>query len=199
MSEGPPFAVAVAVGVGLLAGTSAWQLARSSFSADVRTICDAEVRSGHTMADGMSTVTAWVRARLTTPDGNRLYSWLADAEITARAERLRRESLALGIDRCPLVFAYQRLAADAEFRADVEHLCSQLTFPDFADLDDEARLASLEAWLDASAQSPRAGELRVRLADAGPSERAGVLRAAATEAQLLSCDLAKIFSVQRSE
>ena len=189
-------AVAAALGVGLLAGTSLWQLARSSYYTDVKTICDAEDRSGHTMAEGMSAVSAWVRATLTTSDGNLLYSSLADVEITGRGERLRREATALGIDRCPLVSAYERLAADGEYRGDVEHLCSRTTFPDFADLDDEARLSSLAAWIDGAAKSPRTRDLAGRLRDAPTAERADVLRAAATESKLLSCDLAKVFSVR---
>jgi hypothetical protein len=199
MSAIQPVAAASAIGVALLAATSVWQLARSSYTADVRTICEAEDRSGHAMAEGLSTVTAWIRARLTTSDGNLFYSSLADAEVTHRAERLRREAMALGIERCPMVSAYERLAADAEYRADVEHLCSRVTFPDFADLDDEARLSSMEAWIEGAAKSPRAGELARRLRDAPAAERADVLRAAARQSQLLSCDLAKVFSVPRPE
>ena len=174
------------------------RLIGSTYSTDIRTICAAEERSGHAMRDGMAAVSEWVHANLKTPEGNLFYSSLADTEIDRRADRLRREASALHIPSCPMLDAYDRLAVDARHRGDMERMCSWVTFPGFAELDDDARIARLEDWIDSDARSPRTKELAEPLRLADPAERAEVLRAAARQSGLLSCDLAKTLGVPRA-
>jgi hypothetical protein len=186
-----------AIGVALLGATVAWRLATSTYGADLRTICDAEPRSGHSLEEGMSTLAVWLRANLRTPEGNLLVSSLADTDVAARADRLRREAQSLGVSRCDLAGSYERLAEDARYRSDVQHLCSAVTFPGFAELDDEARLDRLEDWIDARAASPLTKRLGDPLRGADVADRAEVLWAAARRAGLLSCDNAKSLGAPR--
>jgi hypothetical protein len=185
----------VVLGVALLGGVVTWKLSGSTYTGDVTTICEAEARSGSLLGKDMSAVTQWVRAHLTTADGNRFFSSLRDAEIGARAERLRGEASTLRIGSCPMVRSYERLAAEAEYRGDLQRLCSAATFPDLAELDDGARLSRVEDWIDGQAASPRAKQLGGTLRRMPPEERAGVLRAAARQIDVYSCGLAKVLDL----
>jgi hypothetical protein len=176
----------------LLAAVIAWRLAGGRYPADVETICAAEIRSGFTLRQDMPALGEWVRAHLATPEGNELCAALGDAPFFDRAARLRSEARTLGLAACPLARSYEQLAAEGDARADMQRLCSYVTFPGIEQLDDEARLELVESWIERDAASPGTRALAdpLRRADT-PLDRARLLRAHAGEIGVLSCDLAK--------
>jgi hypothetical protein len=188
-----PIAAWAAIGVSLVAGVGAWKLTVSNYAADVQTICKAEHESGFAIEKETSRVTEWVRAHLTTPEGNELFSDVANAQVIDRAGKLRRETSAQRIRDCPIIDAYERLAAMNAYRADLQKICSTLTFPDLEEQDDDARLARLRDLVDAQAKSPRTRELIEPLRRAAAGARGRLLRSAAAEVDIYRCDVAKAF------
>jgi hypothetical protein len=179
------------IGVVLVGGVIAWKLLGSSYKGDVETICNAEKGSGFTIQKDASKVTQYVRAHLATPEGNQLYSTLSEAKLHDRAKRLRSEAESLKIDACPAVTSYEQVAADGDYRADLQRLCSSTTFSKLGELDDAERLAKLEDWIDKEARSPRTKELADPLRQGGGAERAKLLRETASKVDVFSCDVAK--------
>jgi hypothetical protein len=180
------------VGVVLVGGVVGWKLIGSSYKGDVETICNAEKNSGFTMQKDMSKVTQYVRAHLETPEGNQLYSALTDAKLLDRAKRLQTEANAQKLGACPSVAAYQQIAAEGEYRSDLQRLCSSMTFPKLGELDDDGRLSKLEEWIDQHARSPRTKELGEPLRQGAAADRAKLLRDSASKMDVFSCDVAKI-------
>jgi hypothetical protein len=190
-------AITAALGAVLLAGVVAWKLIGSTYAADLRTLCDAERQSAHTLETDMPQVSRWVRAHLKTPEGNRLFWELRNGELPSRAKRLRTEASAVGIVTCPTVRSYLDLAALAEYRRDVQRICSSVTFPGFADLDDDSRLGALEDWIETHAATERTKSLADPLRRAPSPQRPAILSAAAHEAGVFSCDVAKVLDLPR--
>jgi hypothetical protein len=188
-----PIAGWAAIGASLVAGVGAWKLTVSNYAADVQTICKAEHESGFAIEKEMSRVMEWVRAHLTTPEGNKLFSDIANAQVIDRAGKLRRESSAQRIAVCPMVDAYERLAAMNAYRADLQKICSTLTLPDLEDQDDDTRLARLQDLVDTQAKSPRTRELIEPLRRAAAGARGRLLRGAAADVDVHPCDVAKAF------
>jgi hypothetical protein len=179
-------------GVVLVGGVVAWKLVGTSYKRDVGTICNGEQSSGFTMDKESSKVSAWIRDHLGTPQGNELYSALSDARGADRPKKLQDEADKVGITPCPMVQSYQQLAAQAEYRGDLQKLCSTLTFPKLLASDDPTRLGLIEDWIDKNAKSPRTKELAEPLRQAQPgTERAHVLREAAAKLDVLACENAK--------
>jgi hypothetical protein len=175
----------------MLAGVVAWRLFGSTYHADIETICDAETRSGFALPHEWPELTAWVRAHLATPEGNQFYSSLGDVRVEDRARRLSDEAVASRVASCPMVGSYDKLAADAEYRRDLQRVCSRGTLPDLADLDDSARLEAIAQFIDANAKSSRTRDLAERLREAGnPVDRARILRQAAHATDVFTCDVA---------
>jgi hypothetical protein len=180
------------IGVVLFGAIVVWKLWGSSYAGDVRAICDAEKGSGFTIAKDAPKVTQWIRANLDTPEGNTFYSTLNDTRLAERGKRLQAEADSLKLPACPLVAAYERLDAEAEYRADLQHICSSLTFPKLAELDDDGRLAAVEDWIDKLAKSPRTKELGAALRSAPAAARPKVLRDTGTDLDVFSCETARI-------
>jgi hypothetical protein len=132
-----------------------------------------------------------VRGNLETPEGNTFFSTLGDMRLSERAKRLQTESQAVKLTACPLVSAYEALLAEGEYRTDLQHLCSNLTFPNLAELDDDGRIARIEDWLDKQAKSPRTKELADPLRTASPPARAKLLRDTTVGMDVFTCDTAK--------
>jgi hypothetical protein len=180
------------VGVALLGGIIGWKLLGSSYGSDVATICNAEKASGLTIEKDMAKVTQWVRAHLETPEGNEFFTSLGDLRVAERAKRLQAEATTSRVGSCPMVASYEQVAAEGGYRSDLQHLCSNAAFPRLIELDDEARLARLEEWIDAQAKSPRTKELAEPLRRAATgAERAKLLRDAAGKMDVYSCDAAR--------
>jgi hypothetical protein len=175
----------------LVFGVIGWKLLGSTYKGDVRTICDGETDSGYTLEKDMSKVTAYVRQHLATPEGNTFYSALSDAKLIERAKRLKSEASTLGIGSCPMVAAFEKAAAEGDYRGDLQHLCSNVAFSHLAEQDDAARLQRLEDWIDQGAKSPRTKDLAEPLRQGAPADRAKVLRDAAAKVDIFSCELAK--------
>jgi hypothetical protein len=92
----------------------------------------------------------------------------------------------------PTAESYESLAIEADYRADLQHLCSYVTFPDLAHGDDAARLSALEDWIEGQAKNPRTRALAGSLRSAEtPAERARVLREASRAVGIFTCDVAK--------
>lgn len=176
----------------LVGGIVAWKLIGTSYKHDVETICNAEKGSGLTVEHDMSKLTQWVRDHLGTPEGNELYSTLTDTKVSERPKRLQDAADKEHVSPCPIIASYQQVAARGDQRSDVQHLCSDLTFPKLATSDDATRLTMLEQWIDSSAKSPRTKDLGAALKNAatGP-ERAKVLTDAANGFDIFSCVNAK--------
>ncbi len=121
------------IGVLALGGVVVWKLWGSNDKGDIHTLCNAEKGSGLTLAKDMPKVVQWLRENLETPEGNTFFSSLTDAKLTERGKKLQSESEAVGLPACPTVAAYERLGAQAEYRADLQHLCSSLTLPKLAE------------------------------------------------------------------
>lgn len=179
------------IGVLLVGGVVAWKLLGSSYKSDVETICNAEKGSGFTIEHDPSKVTQWVRAHLATPEGNELYSGLGEMKVHDRGKRLQSTADELKVGACPAVASYEKVAADGDYKTDLQRLCSNVTFPKLAELDDAARLAALEEWIDKNAKSPRTKELADPLRQGGPPERAKLLRDTANKENVYTCDVAK--------
>jgi hypothetical protein len=179
------------VGAVLVVGVVAWKLLGSSYKGDVETICNGETASGFTLEHDTSKVTAYIRQHLDTPEGNELFSTMSDAKLAEKAKHLQSESSKVGVRSCPLVEAYEKLSAEGEYRADVQHLCSNSGFPHLGEVDDAARLQRLEDWIDQAARSPRTKELAEPLRQGSPADRAKLLRETAAKVNVFSCDLAK--------
>ena len=187
------------VGAVLLGGVVVWRLWGSTYKGDVKTICNAERGSGFTIDKDMPKVTQWIRANLETPEGNTLFSTLTDTRLTERGKKLQAEATALKLAACPMVSAYDRLAAEGEYRTDLQHLCSSLTFPRLAELDDDERLAKIEDYIDKQAKSPRTKELAEPLRSAPAAGRAKVLRDIAMAMDVFSCETARTLDTPQAE
>lgn len=182
-----------ALGAVLVASVVAWKLARSSYRADVDAICQGESLAGFPVRRDMAGVSERIRARLATPEGNVLFSRLRDAPLGARAERLRAAATATGLRRCPMADTFDQLAAEAEYRSEVQQLCSYVTFPGLQDMGDPARVRTLGAWIGQSARTERMGELAAILRPMETSaDAAKALRDAAAEIDVFTCDTAKV-------
>ena len=175
----------------LVFGVIAWKLLATSYKGDVQTICNAETESGFTLDKDSSKVTTYVKQHLGTPEGNQFFATLSDAKLGDRAKRLQSEATTLGIGSCPVVAAYEKLNAAGEYRADLQHLCSNVAFSHLAEVDDAARLQRLEDWIAQGARSPRTKELAEPLRQGTPADRAKLLRDAASKMDVFSCELAK--------
>jgi hypothetical protein len=181
------------MGAALVASVLVWKLAASTYRADIAVICGGERIAGLPVRGDMAGVSEQIRARLATPEGNRLFSDLRDLPIGARAERLRAQATATHLRSCPMADTYQELAAEAEYRSDVQQLCSYVTFPGLQELDDRSRIQALTAWIREAARSDRTSELQTILRRASASsEAAKALRAAAAEIGVFTCDTAKV-------
>src|SRR5580698_3177306 len=193
MRREPRIAAVVLAGLLLVGAVVAWRLTGVTARGDVETICRAELRSGLTLARDMPALTEWLRGHLATPEGNALLSSLGDAPVADRAPRLRSAAAALDLGECPMAQSYEALVTDGDYRADLQRLCSQLTFPDLAAGDDATRLATLEAWIAGEAANARTRALAGPLRDAPtPADRARVLREASRAIDIFSCDVAKV-------
>jgi hypothetical protein len=193
MRPEPRIAAVGLAGLLLVGAVVAWRLTGVTVRGDVETICRAELRSGLTLARDMPALTEWLRGHLGTPEGNAILSRLGDAPMPDRAPRLRSAAAALGLGECPMAQSYETLVADGDYRADLQRLCSQLTFPDLAAVDDPSRLAALEGWIASDAANARTKALAGPLRDAEtPAERARVLRQASRAIDIFTCDVAKI-------
>jgi hypothetical protein len=176
----------------LVFGVIGWKLLVTTYKGDVQTICEGETASGFTLEKDTSKVTAYVRGHLATPEGNTFFSSLSEAKLAERAKRLKSEASTLGIGSCPMAAAFEKAAAEGDYRGDVQHLCSSVAFGHLAEQDDAARLQRLEDWIDQGAKSPRTKELAEPLRQgATPADRAKVLRDAAAKVDIFNCDLAK--------
>ncbi|HEY6458665.1 MAG TPA: AgmX/PglI C-terminal domain-containing protein [Polyangiaceae bacterium] len=181
----------VVLGVVLVGGVAAWKILGSSYKGDIETICNSEAGSGFTMGKDTSKVTTYIRAHLATPEGNTFFSSLSDARLMDRANQLKLEAGKLHLGSCPLVASLERMAAEGEYRSDVQHLCSNITFPTLGQQEDAGRVQMLEDWIDKSAKSPRTKELGAALRQGGPADRATLLRTTAGSLDIFTCDLAK--------
>jgi hypothetical protein len=187
------------VGALLLGGVVVWRLWGSSYKGDVRTICNAEKGSGFTIDKDMPKVTQWIRSNLETPEGNTLFSTLTDTRLTERGKKLQGEATAVNVAACPMVSSYERLAAEGEYRTDLQRLCSSLTFPRLSDMVDDERLAKIEDFIDKQAKSPRTKELAEPLRSAPAAGRAKVLRDATQAMDVFSCETAKTLDTPQAE
>jgi hypothetical protein len=170
-----------------------WRLVSATVRHDLVTICDAEVESGGSLRRGLAGVSEWTRDRLRTPEGQRLFASLRDSPMAERAALLADRARAEGIASCPVAETYAALAREAAYRVDMQGLCSYVTFPGFADLDEASRVAAIEAWVRERGTSPRTDALvRALRAASSAGERALALRLAAAEIDVLTCDIAGV-------
>lgn len=176
----------------VLGGVIAWKLVGTSYRHDLETICNSEKGSGYSLDHDSSKVAQWAREHLGTPEGNELYSGLTETRVADRPKKLQDAADKAGVSPCPAVASYQKLATTAEARSDLQHLCSELSFPKLLATDDGGRLAMLQTWVDQNARSPRSKELMAALTQApAGAERAKVLADAAGKFDVFSCVNAK--------
>jgi hypothetical protein len=178
-------------GLLLVGSVIAWRLLGVSFRADIETICNGEKSSGYTAEKDMAKVTQWVRDHLGTPEGNQFYSAMNEAKLPERAKLLQSKVSEVKVDPCPMVTSLQQVAAEGEYRVDLQHLCSRVTFPKLDEMDDDARIAWLLDWVDRQARSPRTKELADPLKQAAPADRAKILSDAAAKEDVFSCETSK--------
>ncbi len=152
------------------------------------------------MSADMARVTQWIYGRLRTPRGGQLFARLRDEPLGARAAELRARAREVALDACPMVRSYESMDDEARHRTDVQHLCSRLTFPGLADLPPGERVQLLEEWIDAEAATAETRALASPLwqAEAGP-QQASLLRRAAFDAGVLTCDVARAFEVSSQD
>jgi hypothetical protein len=181
---------AATLGFALVGSVVSWMLFASTYARDVDTICNAEVASGFQLDRDMARVTQWIRERLATRQGGALFALLRDEPVRRRGHDLRAEAAALALKACPLAQSYDEQWAQAEYRADLQRLCSRYTFPGIADLAPAARVQRLAEWLDTEAGTAKARALAspLRFVSTG-REGVSLLREAATQADLPTCDV----------
>jgi hypothetical protein len=182
---------AAALGIALVGTVVSWKLLASTYAADVTTICNVEITSGLLLDREMAKVTEWVRGRLTTRQGQELFASLRDEPFGDRASDLRAEAHASAFGTCPLAQSYEELQRQAEYRTDLQHLCSRFTFPGLGELAPRERVQRLAEWIDTEATTARARVLASPLRSAKTAgDSRSLLAQAAAEANLLSCDVA---------
>lgn len=183
-------------GLILVGSVVAWRLLGVSYRADVETICNGEKGSGYTAQKDMAKVTQWVRDHLGTPEGNRFYSALNDSKMHERARTLQSTASEVKVAPCPMVASFEQVAADGDYRTDLQHLCSRLTFPKLDESDDDERLSRLLEWIDQKAISPRTKELTDPLEQAAsPADRAKLLSDAGLKMDVFSCETSKTLNL----
>lgn len=188
------------VGAILVGGVIAWKLLGTSYTRDVQAICGAEKLSGHPADTEASKMSSWLRDHLGTPEGNELFSSIADAKVSDRAKVLQDGADKAHVTPCPLVQTYQRLSAEADYRVDLQRLCSTFTFPKLLASDEATRLQMLEGWIASNAVSPRTKDLADPLRQAATgADRAKVLRDEATKVDVFSCENAKTLETPTPE
>jgi len=183
-------------GLLLVGSVIAWRLLGVSFRADIETICNGEKSSGYTAEKDMVKVTQWVRDHLGTPEGNQFYSTMSDVKMAERAKLLQSKAAEVKVDPCPMVPSLLQVAAEGEYRADLQHLCSRLTFPKLDEMDDDTRAAKLLEWIDQQAKSPRTKELADPIKQAAtPADRGRILSEAAGKVDVFSCETSKTLNL----
>jgi hypothetical protein len=184
------------LGMGLLAGALVGKLLGASYDQDVETLCNAERASGFTLSGDAAGVTTWLQEHLTTPEGHRLLASLRDMPLPERSRWLEERAGEAGRSSCPMVQTYDDLSRLWDARRDLQSLCSTLTFPEIATLDGDARLELIDEWIETRGEAPILRSLPSRLRQSPtPADRAEVLRDAASDVGVLSCDVAKILAV----
>ncbi|MGH7297411.1 MAG: hypothetical protein ACRELB_20915, partial [Polyangiaceae bacterium] len=151
------------VGAVLVGSVIVWKLLASSYKGDIEIICNSEAGSGFSMDKDASKVTAYIREHLATPEGNTFYSTLSDTRLGERAKKLEAAASEAHAGACPLVASFEKMTAAGEYRADIVHMCSGMSFPHLAEQDDATRMRSIEDWIDSKAKSPRTKELAAQL------------------------------------
>jgi hypothetical protein len=185
--------LAGALGCALLVAVVAARLCASGERADVALLCDGEARSGLAVRSDLAGVSRWIRAHLRTVPVERAFAAVRDSPLDERSGRLRALARGAGLRGCPLADTFDALANEAAYRGELQTLCSYVTFPGLAELDDAARVEALEAWIRESASTPRMRALAAPLAEAPPRQRAALLKAVAREVDVWTCDVAKVF------
>jgi hypothetical protein len=98
-----------------------------------------------------------------------------------------------------MVAAYEALAAEGEYRGDLQRLCSGATFPRLVELDDEARFGKILDFADRLAKSPRTKELAGVLGQAAAADRGKILRDAGAKVDVFSCEVGKILESPQAQ
>jgi hypothetical protein len=169
------------------------KLLGATYARDVATLCNAESASGFSVWKNAARVTTWAQERLQTGEGGRLLASLRDLPLDERAQRLERESRAVGLSTCPMIRVYDELYGRWRAKQELQHLCSATTFPDLDKLDVPERLQLLEEWLMLNASTAEARWLGSRLSHAETAAAAAeLLRDAANDSDILTCDVAKV-------
>ncbi len=189
-------AFAGTLGIFLVGVIVVGKLLGATYAHDVATLCNAESTSGFLVGKNAARVTMWAQEHLQTGDGGRLLSALRDLPLDQRAKCLERESQAVGLSTCPMVRAYEELYDRWRVKQELQHLCSITTFPDLDKLDIPERLQLVEEWLTLNASTVEARLLGSRLSRAETAAAgAELLRDAASDAGILTCDVAKVLAV----
>jgi hypothetical protein len=182
-----------AFGSALLCAVVVVQLCASSERADVALLCDGERRSGLLLRGDLGRVDEWIRAHLRVPRINRAFAAVRDAPLGERGTRVRALARAAGqATSCPLADALDAMADEAVVRAELQAVCSYVTFPGLADLDEAERGAVVGAWLGEHATAPRMRVLAAAFTEARALDRARLLKDVAHEADVWTCDVGKL-------
>jgi|HubBroStandDraft_6_1064221.scaffolds.fasta_scaffold327227_1 hypothetical protein len=172
------------------------KLLGATVARDVETLCNAESASGFAVHKNAARVTAWTQDHLETGEGGRLLASLRDLPLDERAPWLQQRSRAAGISSCPMVSVYDELYRQWRSKQELQHLCSAATFPDLDKLDDAERLQAIEEWLTLHASMVDSRRLGSRLSGVDSAAAAAeLMRDAANDVGLLSCDVARILTV----
>jgi hypothetical protein len=183
------------LGVAFVIAVAGAKVASARLQSDLELTCNAPEASGLIFAKDAGRLTQWIRDRLSTPQGGRLFASLRDLPLEARASTLRSGARAAGLSTCPMADAYEEAARQAVARRDVQKLCSTYTFPGLSRLQEALRLQMIEEWIS---EQPTDGVVRALAeplwgADNGRA-RADLLRDAAYGLDLYSCDVARVMA-----
>jgi hypothetical protein len=171
----------------------------ATYAGDVAAICDAERRSGISVHDDTARVTQWIRGHLTTRQGRELFASLRDAPVGVRAHLLRAQARAARSSACPLAESYDALSADDINRRDLQRLCSIITFPDLPNFDPLTRLQVVSEWLLTRGTAPIVHSLAIAASGIStPRDFAALLRNAAGESDVVTCDVARQIEAPQS-
>lgn len=180
------------VGTALLLSVIGWRLFSSSYSRDVRAICDAESRSGALVAKEPVKVVNWMKSNVDSAQGVALVTDLSQKRKGDGAAELAGEATKLKIQSCPLVDAYTKVQVDSDYKGDVARLCSGLEFPNLQTQSDDDRMKRMRDWVDKHAKSPKTASFVQELAQLPPSERGKRLNTEAAANDKFICEVGNI-------
>ncbi len=164
---------------------------RRQYTADVRTICNAEARAETTIVTSRTHVEGLARKSVNGDKGLALIEALKAASPDSAATKLSEAAEGAGIEPCPAVASYQALSARLLLQKNAERMCSGLNPATLARSPRAARFERLQEWTHTNVTEPAVDELLASASKAGatPEDRTARLRSALSDLDIHECGI----------